>query len=86
MGRPRKIKADIPTTDTTEIHSGEFGQKEAEKIAASYLPKNVDELPNEYKKMWVTSDKCVFLAYNHGAARTHADKQGLELFKIENNE
>lgn len=73
----------------------EFGQKEAEKLAASYVPKDEekryetvfkdgkDVQMDKFDVIYVTSDKNVFFKWNEGQARIHARDQKLELFRIE---
>jgi hypothetical protein len=75
-------KEEIPTTEKVSTNSGEFGQKEADELAASYLPEG--DVPKSHKTMWVTSDKNVFLVHNEGTAKTHARNQKLKVFKVEN--
>lgn len=84
MAKSKSTKKDNPTTGTTELKkTGEFGQSEAAELAASYLP-NDGKFDAAHKVIWVTSDKSVFYAHNHGAARTHADRNNLKLFKVKN--
>jgi hypothetical protein len=75
-------KEEFPTAEKAIETSSEFGQIEAAKLAASYLPKG--DIPRSHLVMWVTSDKTVFLSHNEGAARTYASKKNLNVFKIEN--
>ena len=82
--RKQKIlkQEEFPTTEKIIETSGEFGQIEAAKLAASYLPSG--EVPKSHKVIYVTSDKTVFLSYNEGAANTYARKMNLKVFKIDN--
>lgn len=73
---------------------GVFGQKEADILAASYVPKDdakryhtVMRYGNEivtdrFDIMYVTSDGNVFTKHKEGMARTHARKQKIEVFTV----
>jgi hypothetical protein len=79
---------------TKKIQPKEFGQQEAEKLAASYVPKEEEKRyenafidgkdiqVDKFDVMYVTSDKNVFFKKNEGSARTHARNNKLELFTI----
>jgi hypothetical protein len=95
MGRPRK-NVDEGEQDVKEVSPKKFGQEEAAKLAASYVPKDEEKRYeivfkdgdkdiqiDKFDVMYVTSDKNVFFKWNEGQARVHARDQKLELFTIE---
>lgn len=95
MGRPKK-QPESEAALVEEASKG-FGQKEADKLAASYIPndeekryrtiiKDGEEMKEDkYDVIYVTSDKNVFFKMNEGEARSHANKLKLQVFEVKND-
>lgn len=92
MGRPKKV------VEEKVESKGEFGQKEADKLAASFIPKDEKDRYNvvmqngkevnidKFDVMYVTEDKNVFFKNKEGEARSHARKRNLKIFTVLNDE
>ena len=79
----KKQEATPPPTEKVTEQSGEFGQSEAAKLAASYLPDD-GTIPKGFETMYITSDESAFVSSNEGAAHKHARRNDLKVFKVEN--
>lgn len=87
------VKKESPKMESNKPK--EFGQKEAEKLAASYVPKSEekryetvfkdgkDVQIDKFDVMYVTEDKNVFFKQNEGEARSHARDRKIKLYRIE---
>lgn len=92
MSKKKKTEPKAEQVNEPVSASGEMNQKDAEKLASKYLPKDRYEkimkdgkevMVDKFDVMYVTSDNNVFYKENEGSARAHARDQKLKLFKVE---